>query len=247
MSFVLPAWLKEQPVAHRGYHCRDGSGPPENSLAAFEAAIKRGYAIELDVRLSSDGQVIVFHDSTFDRLTGREGEVHRHTAAEMSTMTISGSSETIPSLKKVLALVDGRVPILLELKGLGPEHVGPLEEAVLSLLRRYDGPVAVQSFNPYSMGWFAVHAPMIPRGQISESFIGEKVDWYHAYLLRNLLLNSVSKPHFIAYDVRSLDHWAPQQARSSGLPLLTWTVKDDAQLARARTLADNIIFEDFAA
>ncbi len=247
MSFILPAWLKDQPVAHRGYHSREGNGPPENSRAAFEAAIERGYAIELDVRLSADGQVVVFHDSTFDRLIGREGDAHHHTAAEMGAMNILGSSETIPTLKDVLALVGGRVPILIELKGLGPEHVGPLEAAVLELLRDYEGAVAVQSFNPYSMGWFAAHAPEIPRGQISESFIGEKVDWYRAYLLRNLLLNSVSRPHFIAYDVRSLDHWAPQQARTEGLALLTWTVQDDAQLARARALADNIIFEDFAA
>ena len=143
-------------------------------------------------------------------------------------------------------MVDGRIPLLLELKR-QPAGTGPLEEACRGALADYRGAVAVQSFDPFAMAWFARHAPHLPRGQISGDFrthTGILPAW-RKFLSRRLLLNRVSRPHFISYDVRCLPYWAPLRARAHGTPMLAWTVRTAAERRRAAQYADNVIFEGY--
>jgi glycerophosphoryl diester phosphodiesterase len=238
-----PAWLSRQPIAHRGLHDGD-AGVPENSRAAFEAAIAAGYAIELDLQRSADGAAMVFHDGDLDRMTEESGPVTARAAAELGRIRLSGSTETIPTLAQVLDDVAGRAPILVEIKS-WHRPVGGLEAAALSHLQDYDGAVAVQSFDPASLAWFRHHAPGIRRGQIGHRYrhLRHGRSAWQRFLLRNLLLSGQSRPHFIAYDIDDLPHPAPALARRLGLPLLAWTVRSEAAWEKARGLADNVIFE----
>jgi len=240
-------WLRNLPVAHRGLH--DASkGLIENSPSAFEAAARAGYAIELDVHASLDGVVIVFHDKELDRVTRETGLLKERTAHELSQVLLDGSADTIPTLRDVLGQVAGRVPLLIEIKNTG-RHVGALENAVADLLATYNGEVAVQSFNPYSMGWFADNAPKILRGQISEGYRDEKEDVHlsplERFALRHILMSPVSRPNFIAYDCAALPAPGPRVARAIGLPILSWTVRSERTWDRIRPYVDNIIFEGF--
>jgi len=242
----VPAWLIEVPVAHRGLHDRRAD-VPENSLAAFRAAARDGYAAELDVQLSADGVPMAFHDRRLERLTGAEGRMAARDAAELAELRLLGTAETLPTLADVLALADGRLPLVIELKP-PPERDGRLEAAVWRLLRDYDGPYVVQSFDPAVLGWFHAHAPAAVRGQIACAFAGlvRAFPVWQALPLQDLKYNWLSKPHFVAYDIDALPRPAPAAARGAGLPLLVWTVKTPRQLAKARRLADNVIFEHVA-
>jgi glycerophosphoryl diester phosphodiesterase len=240
-------WLRTLPVAHRGLH-HAAKGIIENSPSAFEAAARVGYAIELDVHCSSDGEVIVFHDKELDRLTRQTGLVKERTAHELTQIQLDGGADTIPTLRDVLAQVRGRVPLLIEIKNSG-RLVGGLEHRVAELLDGYKGEAAVQSFNPYSMGWFAKHAPHIRRGQISEGYRDEKEEVrlapHERFALRHLLLSPVSRPNFIAYDCNALPAPGPRIAMALGLPVLSWTVRTPDIWDRIRPYVDNIIFEGF--
>ena len=240
-------WLIDTPVAHRGLHDLK-QGIPENSMSAFSAAMKKGYAIELDVHLTSDGSVVVFHDHDMSRLTDQSGTLSRFTMEDLSHIGLSGSrfGDVIPSLGEVMTFVDGQVPLLIELKNQS-RNVGPLEKAVTALIEKYNGPCAVQSFNPWSMGWFAVHAPTIIRGQISYDYRdNKKLSFIRKWALKNLLFNRISRPHFVAYDVGSLPSIAVKLCRMWGLPTLSWTVKTDTDRIKALKHVDNIIFESIS-
>ena len=168
----LPPDLLRLPIAHRGLHDR-GIGRIENSLSAVAAAAAAGYAIEIDVQCSSDGQAVVFHDDTLDRLTGETGAVAARTAAELAGIALTGATDTIPALPQVLSAVAGRVPLLVEIKdrsGTLSETDGRLEAAVASALADYAGPVAVMSFNPHSVARMAALAPGLPRGLTTSAF-----------------------------------------------------------------------------
>ncbi len=240
-----PAWIRERPIAHRGLHdAAPGiTDAPENSLAAIDAAIARGYGIELDLRLLADGHVAVFHDAELERMTGARGRVAALRREQLAELRLPGGHE-IPLLRDVLERVDGRAPLLLELKSERAAEVGPLERAVFTRLERYAGPFALQSFNPVSLAFFRARTPTWPRGQLSYDFRDDRtIPGWKQFILRRLLLNVVSRPHFISYEVNSLPFWATTLTSALGLPLLAWTVDSPKELARARARADNIIFE----
>jgi len=240
---TAPAWLKSTPVAHRGLH-DPAAGIPENSLAAFTAAIAGGYAFELDVRLSRDGIAIVFHDGKLKRLTGRPGTLEDHTAADLAKLTLLGTGETIPSLAEVLALTAGRAPVLIEVKAFGFEAVGPLEAAVARALDGYKGPFAVQSFSPQTVAWFERQAPDFCRGQIAtDPAAASELPPERQQARARQIDQAIGAPHFVAYDVRYLPAPLTERARRDGLPVLTWTVRSAQDWQRARRHADNPIFE----
>lgn len=243
MTAQVPAWLVAQPIAHRGLHDA-GAGRPENSRAAFRAAVEAGYAIELDLQLSGDGSPVVFHDSVLDRITDGSGPLAERTAAELNQITLHQTEETIPTFAEVLSEIAARAPILVEIKSwLRP--VGRLEAAAWHLLEGYCGPFAVQSFDPACLAWFRRHAPDVVRGQLGHRYRRTRHGQpaRKRFLLRNLLLLGQSRPHFIGYDIDDLPHPAAALARRLGLPLLAWTVGTEADREKARGLADNIIFE----
>jgi glycerophosphoryl diester phosphodiesterase len=229
------AFLTLRPFAHRGLH---GAGVAENSRAAFAAAIAAGHGIECDVRASRDGEAIVFHDEYLNRLTARSGPVAQQSAASLTAIKLKRSEETLPRLSEVLALVAGRVPILIELK-VADGQIAPLCLAVHHALEGYRGPAAIMSFNPHVSRWFATHAERITRGlvvteQERRGLAGRASR--HAALWR-------ARPDFLAYDVRDLPSRFAAAARARGFPVLAWTVRDDAAERAAIAHADEIIYE----
>jgi glycerophosphoryl diester phosphodiesterase len=230
-------WLTAQPFAHRGLH---GADIVENCRAAFEAAVSLGHGIELDVQASRDGEAIVFHDYELRRLTGEPGRVRERTAAELQAVALSGAGETIPTLGEVVRLVDARVPLLIEVKA-PTAFVGPLCASVLRAVRDYPGRMAIMSFNPEVPRWFYRNGRGITRGLVvTEHRRGRRA---HAGVELRLALWR-ARPHFLAYDIANLPSAFARAQRARGLPVLTWTVRGDAQRAVAAAEADQIIYED---
>jgi glycerophosphoryl diester phosphodiesterase len=223
------------PFAHRGLH---GGGRVENSNGAFRAAAEAGYGIELDVQLSRDSWPMVFHDDRLDRLTNKTGPLAALTAAELRSIRLYTSNEVMPTLSEALQVIGGRVPVLIEVKA-PDRHVAPLCEAVAKALEACAGPVGVMSFNPEVGAWFARRAPGRLRGLVV-SERGKK--GLRARIERRLALWR-SRADFLAYDIRDLPSRFAAAARSRGRPVYTWTVRSEAERARAGSSADQIIFE----
>lgn len=233
-----PSWLSEQPIAHRGLWT-EGPEAPENSLAAFEAAVNAGYTVELDVHMTGDGEVVVIHDDDIERMTGVPGMVGDMQLAELTQLRLLGGDELIPTLAEALATIDGEVPVLVEIKN--PGEIGRLEDEVARELLAYDGDVAVMSFNPFSLARMAEAAPEISRGQLSGAFEGEDLAFHEKFLLRNLLLNWSSKPDFIAYELAELPSLGTKIQQWRGRPLLGWTANTPEEREAARAYCDGVV------
>lgn len=234
-------WLKNTYIAHRGYHSTEGA--PENSMEAFSRAIEEGFAIELDIHFLKNQQVVVFHDDDLERMTGYNKKIKDCTWDEIRSLKLLNSEETIPLFKDVLELVDGKVPLLIEIKN--REKVGKFEQKINELLRGYEGAFAIQSFNPYSVGWFKENAPKFLRGQLSGNFDNENLAFYKKYLLRRLLLNHVSQPHFINYDIEYLSQVPARIKNKKGIILLGYTATNPEAYSKALNQCINVIFEGF--
>jgi len=244
---AAPAWLTTRPIAHRGYH-DIATRRIENTLAAAEAAIAKNFTIECDLQRTADDHVVVFHDDTLDRLTNQTGPIVGRTLADLRGVRFRDGDAAIPTLEDLLDLVDGRVPLVIELKS---RFTGDrrLEAAAAAILSAYTGPVAVMSFDPASMTTMRRLAPTLPRGMLADRFRAS--DWptlkmpallSYAWLAAAPLV----LPSFIAYDVSALPASAPLALRHFfRLPLLTWTVRTAADRATAKACADQIIFEGF--
>ncbi|MBV9884106.1 MAG: glycerophosphodiester phosphodiesterase [Sphingomonadaceae bacterium] len=226
--------LIARPFAHRGLH---GPGRIENSRAAFAAAIAAGHGIELDVQASRDGQAMVFHDADLARLADARGALAAWSAAELGRFRLNGSEETIPSLAEILALIGGRVPLLIEVKA--PKRaVAALCRSVETALTGYEGVVGVMSFNPEVGHWFARHAPQRLRGLV----VTEQGKGLRGVAERPLALWR-SSADFLAYDIRDLPSRFAGAQRAAGMKVLTWTVRSIADRARAAEYASQIIYE----
>ena len=234
---IKNSWLCSTPIAHRGLH---SATVPENSILAYELAINAGYAIELDVRPIDDGTVVVFHDNTLKRMTDRDGYVCNLSRADLEEITLANSDQKIPTFKQVLDFVDGKVPILIEIKNEGT--IGGLEKSVLELLSSYKGEYAVQSFNPYSMEYFKKNAPHILRGQLASWFRKEELSFIKRTVLKRLWLNKVSSPDFISYRGSDLPN---KYVTKTKLPTLAWTIRSNAEMEKVLPYCNNIIFENF--
>jgi glycerophosphoryl diester phosphodiesterase len=239
------AWdlLTGPPVAHRGLWSPDG--PPENSLGAFEAACVAGYGIELDVQLSADGEAVVFHDETLERLTGVEGRLGERTAAALAELRLAGGEERIPTLVQTLALVGRRALVLVEIKSRAGE-VGPLEQRVQEIIAGHAGPVAVIGFNPYSHAWFAERFPDVLRGLNSHAYreASELAAAERAAYAR-LEHVAIARPHFLALGLDMLPSPVAARHRAEGMPVVAWTVRAPSQWSAVETDCDNLIFEGF--
>jgi glycerophosphoryl diester phosphodiesterase len=243
-----PGFLR-RPIAHRGLHDRP-RGVIENSRAAVAAAASAGYGIEIDVQRAADGEAMVFHDEALPRLTASVGLVADHRASHLATIRLRDSDETIPTLPEILALVAGRVPLLIEIKdqtgALGPD-VGPLERRVADCLAGYRGPVAVMSFNPHSVAAFAAAAPGIARGLTACAF--DSPDWalpdYRRAELAGLPDVDRIGAGFVSHHWRDLANPAIARLKARGMPVLTWTTRSPAEEATARAVADNVTFEGY--
>lgn len=228
-------WLASSGFAHRGLH---GRGVPENSRAAILAAVTAGIGIEIDVRASKDGHAFVFHDATLERLSDGRGKLDEQDALALRRCKLRVSGEPIPLLAEALALIAGRVPLLVEIKASDP-RVGAICLAVRKALTGYSGKVAVMSFNPNACRWFARHAPARVRGLVVSE--AEKKGWRGA--IDRWLSLGRARPHFLAYDVRDLPSPIAARARRRGVPVLAWTVRTDAERETSLAHSDAAIFE----
>ncbi|WP_413869049.1 glycerophosphodiester phosphodiesterase family protein [Albidovulum sp.] len=246
-----PAFLRA-PLAHRALHDRS-AGRPENSPAAFRAAIAAGYGIECDIQPSADGVPMVFHDYDLKRLTGVAGRIRGHTAAELRALRLLGSGEGIPTLAEMLALVAGRVALLIEVKdqdgAMGP-GVGPLEQAVAAELEGYAGPVALMSFNPHSVAALARAAPALPRGLTTSAYAPG--DWPLLTAatrdrLREIPDYGATGASFISHEAADLSRPRVADLKDGGAAVLCWTIRSPEAEAEARRIAANVTFEGYAA
>ena len=233
---------KNVKFAHRGLH---GNGRAENSVSAFRAAVDAGYGIELDVRLSKDGELVVFHDDTLKRVTGVDGRVDEYTADELANFKLLGTDDGVPRFSEVLEIVGGKVVLLVEIKE-APGNAA-VSEKTAEMLSAYDGPYIVESFNPLSLATVEKRLPKVARGILSQKYYAYKNYRKPLYfLLQCLLLNRICKPAFIAYDHRHASCVSLRIARLLGAVTFAWTVKSAEDEARAyKNGFDSIIFEGY--
>ena len=234
------AWLSGVRFAHRGLHgtSTDG-GAPENSPSAFARAIAAGMGIECDIQRSSDGLPMVFHDWELDRLTAETGLVSRRSAEQLGKVRLSGSVDSIPSLRQLLDQVAGRAPLLIEIKSQSDTRINAVCLAVRRALEGYRGAHAVMSFDPRVPHWFAVHSPVTVRGLV----VTEQDDKSLAGRFRRHFALWHARPDFLAYDIRDLPSRFAAAQRRRGLPIATWTVRSAEHRARADEYADAPIAE----
>ncbi len=228
--------------AHRGLHDAQRA---ENSMSAFAAAVDAGYGIELDVRLSRDGQLVVFHDDTLNRVVGIDGRVDAYSAEALGKMSLSGSADGIPLFSEVLRLVDGRVPLLVEIK----EDAGnsAVSSAAAEMLAGYRGDYLVESFNPLSLANVSKRMPNVTAGILSHKYYTLPAYRKPLYfLLQCLLFNRICKPSFVAFDHRHADSVPLRLCRGLGAVTFAWTVRSaEEEAAAKRNGFDSIIFEGY--
>ena len=233
-----------RPYAHRGLW---GGEIPENSLAAFRRAAEHGFAIELDVQLSSDGEVMVFHDYTLDRVCGIHGKVAEHTARELTQMPLNGvENECIPTFRQVLNAVDGRVPLLIDLKGENGNT--DLVPAVLGLLADYKGEWCMETFNPLLLRAVRKQAPKVVRGLLSTDLIKEKRKGSKLlnFMLSALWLTFLCRPAFHAWDQKHPKRLALRVGiKWFGAASFVYTVRDEAAYEQYIAGGTYPIFEGF--
>ena len=232
--------------AHRGLHGEVGGGAAENSITAFRLAVEHGYGIELDVRVSSDKEVVIFHDDTLKRVTGKDGRPEELTAKELSELSLLGTGDGVPTLREVLALVDGKVPLLVEIKESGGDHT--VTEKCAEILREYKGDYIVESFNPLTLGVVKKLLPNVPRGFLSDKFTVKKKCRALKYrLTQRFLLNFIARPAFIAMEKKRAGMMPLPVLRALfRVPTLAWTItsQEEEDLAYKNGF-DGVIFEQY--
>lgn len=240
-SKKLDGWL----YAHRGLHDNE-SEAPENSLRAFERAVEQSYGIELDVQLTKDLVPIILHDYNLKRACNADFKISEHNYEELKDFKLFKSQEKIPTFKEVLELVDGKVPLIIELKI--PWQPGKLCEAVSGMLKDYKGIYCIESFNPFGLMWYKKYQPNVVRGQLATDFIREKIEGNRIqyFLLKHLLFNFLSKPDFIAY------HHVYKKGVSFsicrklyGVKTVAWTIQTQKDYDNSRKYYELFIFDSF--
>ncbi|MFJ8970205.1 glycerophosphodiester phosphodiesterase family protein [Streptomyces anulatus] len=235
-------WLLSAPIAHRGLF-DTSRGIPENSLPAFRRAVEQCIPVELDVQLARDGTLVVLHDATLERMTGSPLRVSRIDRADLERLRLRGSCEPVPTLDQVLEIIDGRIPVVIDVRHWGTELSPRLERAVTAAIRSYFGPIALQSFDPLVVYRLQRMTNNRPVGQISGAL--RSASWVAAMIGRTMVTNIVTSPDFIAYEFEMLPSPCTTFWQRRGIPLLAWTVTSAETEARAARLADNFYFDGY--
>ena len=230
-------WFIKYKLAHRGLH---NDIYPENSLGAFENAMAHGFAIELDVRVTKDGSLVIFHDSNLQRMCGVNSNIADLTLSDIKECRLLNSEFAIPTLEEVLDLVQGNTPIMIELKPVSRKM--KITNKVYDAIKDYKGDIAVKAFNPLYMLWFKKHAPHIIRGMLSSYFKHTNLPFIYKFLIKRLTFFGRIKPDFISYDINNLPN---KYVKNKNVPILAWTIYSEEEEKHALTLADNVIFQDF--
>ncbi|MGN1258739.1 MAG: glycerophosphodiester phosphodiesterase family protein [Christensenellales bacterium] len=241
MNNIKNSWLVKSPIAHRGLF--DNRTIAENSLTAFSECVKNGTPIELDVRITKDKQIIVFHDDKLGRMTDIDGYANNLDYADIKKAKLLKTTDGVPLLSDVLKLVDGKVPILIEIKNINGISY---EKELWSVLSKYNGEYAIQSFSPLILEWFKLNAPQIKRGMLASSFKGEKsLTLIQRLLLGKLKLYKRAEPNFISYRLKDLpNRHVKNVSKKLDIPVIAWTVCSEDDKQRAKQVADNYIFQN---
>ncbi|MDO4941785.1 MAG: glycerophosphodiester phosphodiesterase family protein [Lachnospiraceae bacterium] len=237
--------FEEVYIAHRGLF-DNHTKAPENSLSAFRKAVNAGYGIELDVQLTKDGQLVVFHDAILDRMCDIEKKLTDCTYKELQQYTLADSEERIPLLKDVLKTVKGKVPLIIEIKPEG-DFIGTAR-MLSSMMKSYRGLYCVESFHPGVVHWFRKHDPDVIRGQLSTNYKRDhiQVSPVVSMLLSNLLLNFYGKPDFIAYHYRYADDFSYRLCKKLyNFESVGWTFRSQKAMDENKDRFDVYIFDSF--
>lgn len=228
-------WLRNTPIAHRGLHDAEHD---ENSLGAFSNAISRGYAIELDVRLTKDGEVVILHNNELEEF-GLDTKVSDTTLADLKRLSLPRTGEKVPTLAEALAHIAGRSPILIDVKDFGVP--GKLEEKMMEALSGYQGEYAVQAFNPLVCRWMRRHYGDVPTGLLLADLPAFRPNWFRN--LKDNLFAMIAKPGFIGYNYNDITGEISEQYRTRGVIVLGWGLSGETPSAMEASLVDNVIFD----
>lgn len=243
-----PDWLTARPVAHRGLHSK-ARGIIENTLAAAGAAVARSYAIECDIQLASDGEAVVFHDFTLERLTQGHGRVDGFSSQDLGALAFRESAAKIAPLSAFLAAIGGRTPLIIEIKSRFDGDLR-LAERALAIVSAFAGPAALKSFDPHVLAFLRAQLFPGPLGLVAQARY-EAAEWPELAPSQRMALAALSafssvRPDFLSWHVGDLPHATPELCRSGiGMPVLTWTVRSPADRKLADEWADQMIFEGF--
>jgi len=230
-------------IAHRGLH-NDEKGIPENSILAFSAAIEQGYAIETDLHLTLDGEVVAFHDDDLKRMCGVTGSIEEMTLAQVKELRLKDTDEKIPTLKELLDLVNGSVPLMIEVKCPVLLNYAPLCRAANEILKNYKGKYFIQSFYPPVLMWYRKNAKNVCRGQLASGFYKETID---KRLLGCLIFNFLSRPDFISYEHKNKNNIFRRLCIFLGAFPVGWTFESQKEIDDAKKHFKTFIFEKFNA
>lgn len=220
-------------ITHRGIH--DNINIYENTLEAFKLSIKKGYAIELDIRMTKDKQIVVFHDNNTKRLTKKDLIVEENTYQELNNQNILH----IPLLIEVLKLINGKVPLLIEIKPTKKDY--ELATNLMTILNNYEGKYAIQSFNPKVLYWFKRNYPNVLRGQLSMKYTKHKISSIKKYILSKMLFNKITKPNFISYKYNELNIEQIKKYKKQNIYVIGWTITNEKEYNHYKKYYDNLI------
>ena len=230
--------------AHRGLH---NEVRPENSMAAFRAALENGFGIELDIHLLKDGNLAVIHDSSLKRTADADVMIEDLTTEELGHYHLNGTDETIPAFSQVLELFSGKAPLIVELKTAGKNYA-QLTDTACKMLDTYQGAYCIESFDPRCILWLKKHRPDIVRGQLSRNFLSTEtsVPWILRFMLTYQLLNFLIQPDFVAYKFEDRKNLSNFLARKLwGVQGVSWTIRTRKDLEQATEEDYLPIFEGF--
>jgi len=239
-----PQWLVTKPIAHRGLHGGLNQGHPENSMAAFKRAADYGIPFEMDVQLAGDGLLIISHDANLKRISGLNVTSENVDRKALQRLRIGSSGEPIPMLGSVLEEINGRVPIVIDVRRWRPSLSPDLERAIAKVINGYTGELALQSFDPFSVFNLRRMTNGYPIGQISGSL--KSASRLQGAIGRTMITNYITGPDYISYELESLpsryaSYWRDKRMR----PNITWTVTSEAEENRTAQLADNFFFDSY--
>ena len=227
-------------VAHRGLYNKDNI--PENSIKAFENAIEKNVAIELDVNMTKDGYLVVFHDQNLKRMTGIKYNIAELDLNEVKKLKLLGTENTIPTFEDVLMCVDGKVPLMIEIKR--TSRYKELMTKLMKMLNRYKGEYVIKSFDPRVVYWLKKNAPTVTRGQLSGKNIREVNGKILKILLGKMVFNIFTKPDFISYQYINVDEKFYKKQQRKNRKLCVWTVKSKEEYMRIKDICDMVVFEN---
>lgn len=236
--------FKEQYIAHRGLF--NNKDVPENSMAAFAKAVEAGYGIELDVQLTADEQLVVFHDETLERMCGDKRILHELSYDALCQLSLLETGEKIPLLKDTLSLINGSVPLVIEIKSEGKFLL--TSKLTNEMLMDYNGIFCIESFHPFVLNWYKKNNPKIIRGQLSTNHFkdGTNMPWIVRFVLTNMLCNFLSRPDFIAYNHKHKNQFSYRLCRKIYKAVnVAWTVRSQSELESAKDTFEVFIFDSF--